>query len=293
MVPTGPASIARTTAPAARCSTEADAHKLGRLMSSDGSPEDCGSDNAALNRPAMASSVERRRTRPSAAVDGNPRTRWSSQFADPQWLQVDLGSTVSVCEVVLTWERAYASAFEIQVSTDGSDWTGIYRTDNGRGGMQSFTVTGVGRYVRMFATDRATRYGYSLWEFVVRVRVSAAQKLAEPRQSGRDSSPAEPSPTPSQSAEPSPSRRLQTDVPSQAVQPSAQDAGSFWGDTNSIPATQNVLTVKILNRTNGRYPDSQVFWSFKRAGAFGRRAALSGYAGELRRADVLLPGQPG
>ncbi|GAA2129720.1 glycoside hydrolase family 64 protein [Streptomyces synnematoformans] len=37
---------------------------------------------------------------------------------------------------------------------------------------------------------------------------------------------------------------------------------SFWGDTGSIPPAQNVLTVRILNRTNGQYPDDQVFWSF-------------------------------
>jgi Beta-1,3-glucanase len=37
---------------------------------------------------------------------------------------------------------------------------------------------------------------------------------------------------------------------------------SFWGDTSSIPAAHNVLMVKVLNRTNGKYPDSQVYWSF-------------------------------
>jgi hypothetical protein len=36
----------------------------------------------------------------------------------------------------------------------------------------------------------------------------------------------------------------------------------FWGDVSSIPAARNVLTVKILNRTNGKYPDDQVFWRY-------------------------------
>ena len=40
---------------------------------------------------------------------------------------------------------------------------------------------------------------------------------------------------------------------------------SFWGDTSTIPAAQNVVEVKILNRTNGEYPDSQVYWSFNGA----------------------------
>jgi hypothetical protein len=45
----------------------------------------------------------------------------------------------------------------------------------------------------------------------------------------------------------------------------ASDAGTpggFW-DTNGIPPAQNVMVFKFLNRTNGKYPDSQVFWSFK------------------------------
>ena len=36
----------------------------------------------------------------------------------------------------------------------------------------------------------------------------------------------------------------------------------WWGDTSDIPPAQNVLTVKVLNRTNGEYPDDQVFWTF-------------------------------
>ncbi len=37
---------------------------------------------------------------------------------------------------------------------------------------------------------------------------------------------------------------------------------SFWGKTSTIPAARKVLEVKILNRTNGRYPDRAVYWSF-------------------------------
>jgi hypothetical protein len=37
---------------------------------------------------------------------------------------------------------------------------------------------------------------------------------------------------------------------------------TFWGDTSTIPPAQNVLMLKILNRTNGKYPDSQVYWSY-------------------------------
>ena len=40
--------------------------------------------------------------------------------ADPQWLQVDLGSTQAICKVTLNWEAAYAHGFQIQTSTDAT-----------------------------------------------------------------------------------------------------------------------------------------------------------------------------
>jgi len=193
-----------------------------------GGPSGCGTTNAAQGRPATASSQENATLGAAAAVDGNAGTRWSSAFSDPQWLQVDLGASQAVCQVQLSWEAAYARAFQVQVSGNGTTWTTLYSTTTGTGGNQTLTVSGTGRYVRMYGTVRATAYGYSLWEFAVRV-------------TGGTTNPPTPTPT---------------------VGPSNPPPNAFWGDTSSIPAAQNVLMLKILNRTNGRYPDSQVYWSY-------------------------------
>jgi hypothetical protein len=127
----------------------------------------CGTTNVALNKTATASSTENGSFPASAAVDGNAGTRWSSAFSDPQWLEVDLGSAQSICQVGLDWETAYGTAFQIQTSTDNTNWTTIYSTTTGTGGNQTLNVTGTGRYIRMYGTARATQYGYSLWEFQV------------------------------------------------------------------------------------------------------------------------------
>jgi hypothetical protein len=37
---------------------------------------------------------------------------------------------------------------------------------------------------------------------------------------------------------------------------------SFWGSTSTIPAAKKVIEVKIINRTNGHFPSSAVYWSF-------------------------------
>src|ERR1700733_12023635 len=145
-----PAATARTTGNSAR--TAADS---------------CGTTNLALNQTATASSTESSAYPAADAVDGNTGTRWSSAFSDPQWLEVDLGSSQSICQVTLNWENAYATAFQIQTSTDNTNWTTIYSTTSGSGGVQTLNVSGTGRYIRMYGTARATPYGYSLWEFQV------------------------------------------------------------------------------------------------------------------------------
>ena len=101
------------------------------------------------------------------AVDGNTSTRWSSDFSDPQWISIDLGSSYSIDQVVLHWETAYGKEYKIQVSDDASTWTTIYHETNGNGGIDDLTVSGTGRYVRMYGIARSTQYGYSLWEFEI------------------------------------------------------------------------------------------------------------------------------
>ncbi|MEU6894826.1 discoidin domain-containing protein [Streptomyces sp. NPDC046557] len=118
-------------------------------------------------KPATASSVEGAGTPAGAAVDGDNGTRWSSAFADPQWIQVDLGAPAQLNQVVLRWEAAYAKSYRVELSTDGATWSTAYSTTAGSGGVQTLDITGTARYVRVYGTQRATAYGYSLWEFQV------------------------------------------------------------------------------------------------------------------------------
>src|SRR5688572_23507105 len=122
--------------------------------------------NLALGKPATASPSWQ--FPPNEAVDGNMGTRWASaQGVDPQWIYVDLGAAAQVSRVVLRWEAAYGRSYQIQTSGDAVNWTNIFSTTTGDGGVDDLTVSGSGRYVRMHGTARATIYGYSLWELEV------------------------------------------------------------------------------------------------------------------------------
>ena len=126
--------------------------------------------NVALRRPVTCSSIEGSNYICSHAVDGDPATRWSSQFGDPQWISVDLGSQMNIERVILHWETAYGEAYRIQVSDDAIHWTDVYSTTSGNGEVDNLAVSGTGRYVRMQATRRGTEWGYSLWELEVFAR---------------------------------------------------------------------------------------------------------------------------
>ncbi|MCR3754056.1 discoidin domain-containing protein [Lentzea californiensis] len=119
------------------------------------------------NRPVTASSSENVAFGAASAVDGDLGTRWSSSFGDPQWIQIDLGSSARVDQVVLAWETASARAYTLSISADGTTWQELRRTTTGPGGTETLPVTGTGRYVRLDLTQRATQWGYSLWEFQV------------------------------------------------------------------------------------------------------------------------------
>src|SRR5882757_4426339 len=140
---------------------------LGAYLVSTSRPAQAAETLLSQGRPALASSVESASFPAAAAVDGNNGTRWASSFADNQWLQVDLGSAQAVNRVLLRWEAAYASGFQIQTSTNATNWTTIQTTTNGTGGEQSLVVNGNGRYVRVLITQRATQWGASLFEFQV------------------------------------------------------------------------------------------------------------------------------
>jgi len=126
-----------------------------------------GGTNIAQGKTATSSSNENSSLGPANAVDGNMSTRWSSGFSDPQWIDIDLGQSYNITHVTLYWEAAYGKAYQIQTSQDNTNWTTIYSTTTGDGGTDDLSVTGTGRYIRMYGTARGTQYGYSLYEFQV------------------------------------------------------------------------------------------------------------------------------
>ncbi|MBN1698546.1 MAG: discoidin domain-containing protein [Spirochaetales bacterium] len=124
--------------------------------------------NLALFKPAVSSSDEGEALAPRFLNDGLADTRWSSSWADDQWVYIDLGQVFSVGRIVLNWEVAFGLAYDIQVSRDAENWETVYHEDKSDGKIDEFSVGPKdARYVRMYGIKRATQWGFSLWEFEI------------------------------------------------------------------------------------------------------------------------------
>ncbi len=131
--------------------------------------------NLALNGTTKATSGDA-----SKAVDGGATggSRWESAQQDPQYWQVDLGSSQTFNTIKIVWEAAYGKTFTIEAgdNVDGEGWL--------TGGTTIASVTGqtlagfpntqtiyvgntTAKYLKFNGIERGTGYGYSFWEFEV------------------------------------------------------------------------------------------------------------------------------
>jgi hypothetical protein len=116
-------------------------------------------------------------------VTGVRGTGWRAGGPDPQWITVDLQAPCSVESVVLVFEATIsdpewvpaqgsnpynnttgweimsscATAFQLDVSTDGTTWTTVYQTTSGTGGVMQIPLAEpvTARWVRMTATQQS------------------------------------------------------------------------------------------------------------------------------------------
>jgi len=123
--------------------------------------------NLALKKTVSVSSIEGTGLEGNKAVDGSYGTRWSSQFTDPQWITIDLGTPAQFNEIRLSWEYAYGKEYSIQVSDNNLSWTTLVIQSNGNGGFEKYNVQANARYLKIYGTKRGTQYGYSLYEIEV------------------------------------------------------------------------------------------------------------------------------
>lgn len=126
--------------------------------------------NLAYYTSVWASSIDNSDHLPIYINDGSITTRWSSTYANDQWVTLDLGSEQVFNYINILWETAYGSEYELQASDDNENWETIFLETSGDGGTDIIIwdepVTG--RYLRMYGLERGTQWGFSIYEMVVK-----------------------------------------------------------------------------------------------------------------------------
>ncbi len=152
--------------------------------------------NRALERPVTSSTFENccsLERIPEFAVDGDLETRWSSAWsdgtgttkldpnfdgnADDEWISIDLGAYYDLNRVILQWEGAFGSSYDVQVSLDGYLWKTVFEERSGNGGEDNIILEtpATGRYLKIQGIQRATKFGYSLFEIAAYGAISAIE----------------------------------------------------------------------------------------------------------------------
>ncbi|RED95282.1 discoidin domain-containing protein [Marinoscillum furvescens] len=103
------------------------------------------------------------------ANDGDPQTRWQSDYGTEQSLQVDLGATTIFNFLSIDWGPKYAKTYEVQVSSDGEQWSTLESVASsvGRPKVLAFDETKTARYVRLLMTDGNHNGNYQVDEISV------------------------------------------------------------------------------------------------------------------------------
>ncbi len=139
-----------------------------------------GIENLAAGAKASASHDAEQAER---AVDGDPWTAWSGdrKAKVPQWLAVDLGRPRTIGAACVTWGKAHAAEWAVQVSGDGRDWTSV--AEGASRSCQPGAVTFApvkARHVRLLCTKRGTDWGsYAVEELCVYKRLPHAGASGE------------------------------------------------------------------------------------------------------------------
>ena len=120
--------------------------------------------NIAKNKEAFASSGVKTA---KEAFDGNLGLRWIAETKNAdEYVGVNLGKLYSLTSVAISWEGAYASEYEIQVSTDGEEYNTVKAVTATKADTAEFVFDEAvdAQFVKILCKKDGAGYPYSIWE---------------------------------------------------------------------------------------------------------------------------------
>jgi serine protease AprX len=172
--------------------------------------------NLALNQPVTVSSFQDTAHNGNKAVDGSLSTMWQTEKVkgknklSSEWIDVDLGSSQDVSQVILEWDAYFATSYSIDVSSNGNTWLTVISTSSGDGGNDTLSFDTVqARYIRLNSTGWSNN-SYRNWlkEFEVYAASGTASPSPTPTEPAAPTATSVPTSTPTPTATPDTSNSL-------------------------------------------------------------------------------------
>jgi len=103
---------------------------------------------------------------PMAPFEGDLNTRWASAYRDGEWIYFDFGKPKTISKLIIRWEAAYATSYEILTSDNAVNWKRLILLEGQTGGVSELNFQPVTcRYVKLVGLKRVnTEWGVSVWE---------------------------------------------------------------------------------------------------------------------------------
>ena len=129
--------------------------------------------NLAPRGEATASSIEFIDYIAQNAIDGDLSSRWGSAHSgNIDWLKVEMDNLYTIEKIIIYWETAYATEYEIQTSWDDSNWETVHSEYSSNGSEDIINFSGTcAKYVRVSCLKKVSvygsTYGYSIYEMEI------------------------------------------------------------------------------------------------------------------------------
>ncbi len=100
-----------------------------------------------------------------SAVDGDMKTRWSSNFSDNEWWKIEFENPKKICGLTIHWETAFGEIYNIEVAGENGKFKKVYETKDGDGNKDIIYFEPiVAKTLRFNGIQRGTGWGFSFWE---------------------------------------------------------------------------------------------------------------------------------
>ncbi len=140
--------------------------------------------------PVVTASSTAEGSDPGMVLDGDPASAWHSAGDGAQMVTVQLPETMGLGGMEVAWGADYATAYQVECSTDGQQWQTVYAEKNGNGAKDYlfFPATDA-RFVRLVCAKSSAGAGYAIQQLEFKSDEEQATPIRAYQAKARDARP--------------------------------------------------------------------------------------------------------